>query len=46
SRFVARYRRDEAGAVIPSITGRAFVVSEAVLMRDPDDPFADGLRPI
>jgi len=46
SRFVARYRRDEAGAVIPSITGRAFVVSEAVLLRDPDDPFAHGLRPI
>jgi 4-hydroxyproline epimerase len=48
SRFTARYRRDTAntahpGAVIPSITGRAFVVSEAVLHRDSDDPFADGL---
>jgi 4-hydroxyproline epimerase len=44
SRFVARYRRDESGAVIPSITGCAFVVAEAVLTRDPNDPFGDGLH--
>jgi 4-hydroxyproline epimerase len=43
-RFIARYRNEE-GAVIPSITGRAFVVADAVLMRDPDDPFGEGLRP-
>jgi 4-hydroxyproline epimerase len=42
--FTARYRRDAAGAIIPSITGRAFVTGEATLHRDPDDPFADGLR--
>jgi 4-hydroxyproline epimerase len=45
SRFVARYRRDGEGAVIPSISGRAFVVAEARLRRDPEDPFANGLRP-
>ena len=44
SRFVTRYRRDAAGAVIASITGRAYVVGEATLLRDPADPFADGLR--
>ena len=48
SRFTARYRRDPAntampGAVIPSISGRAFVVAESTLLRDPADPFADGL---
>ncbi|MFO1090749.1 MAG: proline racemase family protein [Hyphomicrobiales bacterium] len=44
SRFTARYRRDPSGAVIPSITGRAYVVGEANLVRDPNDPFADGIR--
>ncbi len=43
SRFVARYRTDASGAVIPSITGRAYVVADAVLIRDAADPFADGL---
>ena len=42
-RFTGRYRRDAAGAVIPSITGRAFVTGEATLIRDPGDPFADGI---
>ena len=44
SRFIARYRLDEHGAVIASIRGRAYIVSEANLHRDPLDPFADGLR--
>jgi 4-hydroxyproline epimerase len=44
--FTARYRRDDSGAIIPSITGRAFVTGEATLHRDPDDPFGDGLRPM
>jgi 4-hydroxyproline epimerase len=44
STFAARYRRDAAGAIIPSITGRAYVTGEATLHRDPDDPFANGLR--
>jgi proline racemase len=42
--FTARYRRDASGAIIPSITGRAYVTGEATLHRDPDDPFGDGLR--
>ena len=28
----------------PSITGHAYVTGEALLYRDPNDPFADGLR--
>lgn len=44
SRFVARYRRDGEQRVIPSITGHAYVTGEAILLRDPADPFADGLR--
>jgi 4-hydroxyproline epimerase len=45
SSFVARYRVADNGAIIPSITGRAYVVAEATLHRDPGDPFADGLTP-
>ena len=44
SRFIGRFHIDAEGSVIPSITGRAFVVAEATLLRDPDDPFADGLH--
>ena len=44
SRFTGRFHIDAEGRVIPSITGRAFVVTEATLLRDPDDPFADGLH--
>jgi 4-hydroxyproline epimerase len=44
-RFTARYRLDSQGRVIPRIRGRAFVVAEATLLRDANDPFADGMRP-
>jgi proline racemase len=44
SRFVARYRLDGSGNVVPSITGRAFVVAEAQLLQHPDDPFREGIR--
>ena len=44
SRFLAQYRQDAQGRVIPRIRGRAFVVAEANLLRDPMDPFADGIR--
>jgi len=44
SSFTARYRRDASGAIIPSITGRAYVTGEATLHRDPGDPLGDGLR--
>ena len=43
SRFTARYRRGPGGEVIPSVTGRAYVIAEATLLRDPGDPFADGI---
>ena len=43
STFTARYRLDPSGAIIPSISGRAFVTGEATLLRHPDDPFGDGL---
>jgi 4-hydroxyproline epimerase len=43
SRFTARYRRGDEGEVVPSITGTAFVTAEATLLRDPADPFADGI---
>ena len=43
SRFVARYRRNAEGEIIPSITGEAFVCGETTLIRDPDDPFRDGI---
>ena len=43
STFTARYRLDDGGAVVPSITGRAYVIGEATLLRHPDDPFGHGL---
>jgi 4-hydroxyproline epimerase len=48
SRFMAHYRwetsQSESGRIIPSVRGRAFVVAEATLLRDANDPFADGMR--
>jgi len=44
SRFTARYRAGPDGQIIPRIRGRAFVVAETTLLRDPEDPFADGMR--
>ncbi len=43
SRFVARYRRGGDDEVIPSITGEAFVCAEGTLIRQPGDPFAQGI---
>ncbi len=43
SRFTARYRRGDDGAVIPTIRGRAYVCGEATLIRQPGDPFAAGI---
>jgi len=43
SNFTGRYRHDDTGAVIPSITGRAYVVSEAQLLRHDADPFGTGI---
>ena len=43
SRFVARYRRGAEGEIIPSITGQAFVCGDTTLIRNPQDPFRDGI---
>jgi 4-hydroxyproline epimerase len=43
SRFVARYRRNDEGQVIPSITGRAFICAETTLIQQPGDPFRYGI---
>jgi 4-hydroxyproline epimerase len=42
-RFLGRYERVDGGSIRPRITGRAFVTAEAMLIRDPADPFSDGL---
>jgi len=45
SSFRGRYRRGAApGEIIPSITGTAFVNSEATLLLDERDPFCWGIR--
>lgn len=43
SRFVARYRTNAQDEIIPSITGRAFICAETTLVRQPGDPFAEGI---
>ncbi len=43
TRFLARYAEGEGGAVLPSVTGRAWVTAEATLVRDPADPFPNGI---
>ena len=43
SRFTGRYRRGENGAILPSITGRAWVTAEATLLAEPSDPFPNGI---
>lgn len=43
SRFVASYRLDEKGSIVPSITGRAFICAETTLVRQPGDPFGSGI---
>jgi 4-hydroxyproline epimerase len=35
---------DQPGVIIPHITGTAYITAEATLLRDPDDPFRDGIR--
>ena len=40
--FEGRVRRAQ-GAIIPSITGSAYVTAESTLVFDPSDPFKDGI---
>ncbi|MFM8799115.1 MAG: proline racemase family protein [Tagaea sp.] len=42
-RFHAQYRPGADGTIVPRIRGRAYVVADATLLRDPADPFADGM---
>lgn len=46
TRFTARYDRGAEGAVLPRITGRAWVTAEATLLRDGTDPFPHGIGSI
>ena len=43
SRFVARYRLDDDGNIIPSITGRAFICADSTLIQQDGDPFRHGI---
>lgn len=43
SRFTASYRAGPGGRVIPTIVGTAYVCGEAVLIRQPGDPFRHGI---
>ena len=44
SRFEASYEEGPDGTILPIITGRAYITGDATLIRDPDDPFGDGIR--
>ena len=44
SRFEAHYALGEPGRIVPSIRGRAYVVSESELLLHPLDPFRHGIR--
>ena len=44
SRFEASFQPATDGRIIPTITGHAYVTADAMLIRDPADPFADGIR--
>jgi len=43
SRFTARYSLRSGAGIIPTISGRAYVCSEATLIRQSGDPFAAGI---
>jgi 4-hydroxyproline epimerase len=42
--FEGHYQLLEAGEIVPSIAGRAWITSEGSLIRQLDDPFRDGIR--
>ena len=44
SRFEASYEAGPDGSILPIITGRAYITGDATLIRDPNDPFGDGIR--
>ena len=44
SRFSARYRVDDAGQIIPSIVGHAYICGETTLIQQDQDPFIHGIK--
>jgi len=42
-RFQASYRLNAEGLVVPTIRGRAYICSEGTIVRQPDDPFINGI---
>lgn len=44
STYWLSYTPGPSGGVIPSITGRAYVMAESTLLFDPNDPFRNGIR--
>jgi len=44
SSYRLSYTPGPSGGVIPSITGRAYVMAESTLLFDPNDPFRNGIR--
>ncbi|EAQ23027.1 4-hydroxyproline epimerase [Roseovarius sp. 217] len=44
STYRLSYTTGPTGGVIPSITGRAYVMAESTLLFDPNDPFRNGIR--
>lgn len=42
--FDAYYRRERPGAIIPYVTGRAYVNAESHIILNPDDPLCWGLK--
>ncbi|GAB4533324.1 MAG: proline racemase family protein [Roseibium sp.] len=44
STYRISYRPGQAGGVIPTVTGRAFVTADAELIFNPSDPYRSGIR--
>jgi 4-hydroxyproline epimerase len=44
SRFSASYQPGSNGGILPSIMGAAYITGEAMLHRDANDPYKDGIR--
>jgi 4-hydroxyproline epimerase len=45
SKFEASYEINESNEIIPTITGRAFIIGESNLIFNPSDPFRNGITP-
>ena len=42
--FEGRYEPAADGTIVPTVTGRAWVTAEAMLLLQDDDPFREGIR--